>query len=138
MRHSIIGLLLVVLTTLALPAYALSIWHSNTYWAGQGQCSAVFTFDSGLEEIKNLEVKVSTVNKQNELIELGTMQLDTFGGFSAERYADAFIESEEVCDDELTISIDQASAIINGEYFDLVQMRKLEIRNFKPFVLDIY
>lgn len=138
MRRSIMGLLLVALTTLALPTYALSIWHSNTYWAGQGQCSAVFTFDSGLEEIKSLEVKVSAVNKQNEMINLGTMQLDTFGGSSAERYANAFIESEDVCDDELTIFIDEASAIINGEYYDLVQMRKLQIRKFKPFELNIY
>ena len=89
--------LLVVTSCLAAPAYAVDFWHSSTVWAGQGQCSATFSFDSGMEEIKNLQVTVSAVNKAGKKVASGVLEIPQFGQSSADRYADAFLEGEEIC-----------------------------------------
>lgn len=137
MRYYPIGFLISLLS-FALPAQALSLWHSNTVWAGQGQCAATLTFDSGLDKIEELELLVSAVSAEGESIELGKIQLETFGESSAERYSSALLEHQLLCDEETTLFINQAAAIINGEYIDLIQMRQLEARKFKPFFIDMY
>src|SRR5690606_15654026 len=79
--------LFIVLSGIALNAQAIDFWHSNTVWAGQGQCSAVFSFDSGMEEIKNLQVSVAAVNKAGKRVAAGDLQIARFGQSSADRYA---------------------------------------------------
>jgi len=39
---------------LTMPAQAVDFWHSNTVWANQGMCSAVFSCDSGMQDITDL------------------------------------------------------------------------------------
>ena len=129
--------LLVVTSCLAAPAYAVDFWHSSTVWAGQGQCSAVFSFDSGMEEIKNLQVTVAAINKAGKKVASGVLEIPQFGQSSADRYADAFLEGEEICADDLTIVVNKATAIVDGKRTDLLKSKVLSARNFNPFRIRV-
>ncbi|ASM77898.1 hypothetical protein VITFI_CDS2120 [Vitreoscilla filiformis] len=129
--------LAILAASLALPAHAIEFWHSNTVWAGQGQCSAVFTFDSGTEDTKNLQVAVNLLDKAGKKLASGTLEVQQFGQFSANRYADAFLESEETCADDLIITVAKATAIINGKRVDLLKTKTLTTREFKPFKIRV-
>ena len=129
--------LLVVTSCLAAPAYAVDFWHSSTVWAGQGQCSAVFSFDSGMEEIKNLQVTVAAINKAGKKVASGVLEIPQFGQSSADRYADAFLEGEEICADDLTIVVNKATAIVDGKRTDLLKSKALSARDFKPFRIRV-
>ena len=129
--------LLVVTSCLAAPAYAVDFWHSSTVWAGQGQCSAVFSFDSGMEEIKNLQVTGAAINKAGKKVASGVLEIPQFGQSSADRYADAFLEGEEICADDLTIVVNKATAIVDGKRTDLLKSKVLSARNFNPFRIRV-
>ena len=129
--------LLIVTSCFAAPAYAVDFWHSSTVWAGQGQCSAVFSFDSGMEEIKNLQVTVAAVNKAGKKVASGVLEIQQFGQSSADRYADAFLEGEEICADDLTIVVNKATAIVDGKRTDLLKSKALSARDFKPFRIRV-
>lgn len=132
MKKLIAGLV-VATSCLTAPAYAITFWHSNTVWAGQGQCSAVFSFDSGMEEIKNLQVSISAVNKAGKKVSSGVLEVKEFGQSSADRYSDAILEGEEVCDDNLTIVVNKATAIVDGKRTDLLKSKSISAQDFKPF-----
>ena len=125
--------LLVILSGLAAQAHAVDFWHSNTVWAGQGQCSAVFSFDSGMEEIQNLQVSVTVLNKASKRVASGVLEIPRFGQSAADRYADAFLENEELCSDDLVIVVNKATAAVDGKRTDLLKSKALVIRDFKPF-----
>lgn len=125
--------LLVVTSCFAAPAYAVDFWHSSTVWAGQGQCSATFSFDSGMEEIKNLQVTVSAVNKAGKKVASDVLEIPQFGQSSADRYAHAYLEGEEICADDLTIVVNKATALVGGKRTDLLKSKALSARDFKPF-----
>ena len=129
--------LLVVTSCLAAPAYAVDFWHSSTVWAGQGQCSAVFSFDSGMEEIKNLQVTVAAVNKAGKKVASGVLEIPQFGQSSADRYADAFLEGEEICADDLTIVVNKTTTKVDGKRTDLLKSKALSARDFKPFRIRV-
>lgn len=129
--------LLAVAPFFAAPAYAVDFWHSNTVWAGHGQCAAVFTFDSGLEEIRNLQVSVSAVDKSGKKIASGVLEIKRFGQSTADRYSEAFLEGEEICADDLTIVVTKATATVAGKRTDLLKGKSLSPRDFKPFKLRI-
>lgn len=129
--------LLIGMTCLTAPAYAVDFWHSSTVWAGQGQCSAVFSFDSGMEEIKNLQVSLAAVNKAGKKVASGVLEIPQFGQSSADRYADAFLEGEEICADDLTIVVSKATAIVDGKRTDLLKSKALSARDFKPFKIRV-
>ena len=99
----------------AVPAQAIEFWHSSTVWAGQGQCSAVFSFDSGMEETSNLQVSVTALSKAGKKVTSGLLSVKQFGQSSADRYAQSFLESEEICADDLTIVVNKATAVIGGK-----------------------
>lgn len=124
-------------SSLAAPVHAVDLWHSNTVWAGQGQCSAVFTFDSGLEDIKKLQVSVSATNRSGKRVASGVLEVPQFGQSSATRYAEAYLEGEDLCEDDLTITVTKASAIIDGKRTDLVKSRILSDRKFRPYQIHI-
>ena len=119
------------------PAYALEFWHSNTVWANQGQCSAVFSFDSGMEEITNLQVWVSALNKTGKKVASGVLEIPQLGQSEADRYANAFLEGEEVCGSDLTIVVNKATALIGGQPTDLLKSTALSVRDFKPFTIRL-
>ena len=111
----------------------IRFWNTNKVFANQGQCSAVFFFDSGLQSIENLQVSFSALNPSGENVATGILEIANFGNGSADRYADAFAESEHFCDDDLTIIVDQATAIIEGKQVDLLAKKALVPEDFKPF-----
>lgn len=119
------------------PAHAVEFWHSNTVWAGQGVCSATFTFDSGLVGIRNLDVAVALVDGSGKDVVNDTLTVATFGGSGVDRYADAFIEGADVCDDTLSLVVKSASAIVDGKATDLVATRAISARDFKPFRIRV-
>lgn len=113
-------------------AQAVEFWHSSTIWAGQGQCSAVFSFDSGLQEITDLRVAVKAVSPEGDIVLEGELAIDQFGQSSAERYADAFLEGEAVCAENLTIEVEEATARLDGRQIDLIATQSLTPRDFRP------
>ena len=129
--------LLVILSGLAAQAHAVDFWHSNTVWAGQGQCSAVFSFDSGMEEIQNLQVSVTVLNKASKRVASGVLEIPRFGQSAADRYADTFLENEELCSDDLVIVVNKATAAVDGKRTDLLKSKALVIRDFKPFKIRL-
>ena len=129
--------LLIIVSCVATPAHAVEFWHSQTVWAGQGQCSAVFSFDSGGEEIKNLQVSVSAIDKAGQKVASGVLEIEKFGQSSAARYADAFLEGEETCADDLTVIVEKATAVVDGKRTDLLKTGALSARYFKPFRIRV-
>lgn len=136
MKHIASGLLLVT-SCLTAPAYAIDLWHSNTVWAGQGQCSAVFSFDSGMEDIKKLQVSVSAAKKSGKGVASGILEVSQFGESSATRYAEAYLEGEDLCDDDLIIVVNKAVAIVNGKRTDLLKSKMLVARDFNPYKIKL-
>lgn len=132
MKHNIAALLAMAFS-LAVPAHAIDFWHSSTVWAGQGACSATFLFDSGMEEFSNLKVTVSVFNKTGKKVLSGVLEVPQIGQSSADRYASAFLEGEEVCDEGLTIVVNKATAVIDGKRTDLLKTKAISARDFKPF-----
>ena len=63
----------------------------------------------------------------------GVLEVDQFGGGGAGRYATAFLESEQICADGLTIVITKASAVINDKKIDLLKSKLISIRKFQPY-----
>lgn len=129
--------LIFIASCLAVPVHAVDFWHSSTVWAGQGQCSAAFSFDSGMEEIRNLQVSVAAINKAGKKVASGVLEVQQFGQSSADRYATAFLEGEEVCADDLTIVVNKATAVINGKRIDILKSKALSARDFKPFKIRV-
>lgn len=129
--------LLIVTSCLTGPAFAVDFWHSSTVWAGQGECSATFVFDSGFKEIENLRVTVTAVDQKGKEVASGVLEVPKFGQSSSDRFADAFLEGEGVCDDNLTIVVKEATAIVDGKRTDLLKSKTLSTRDFKPFKIRI-
>ncbi|NAW67814.1 hypothetical protein CAG54_03120 [Vibrio sp. V27_P1S3P104] len=130
---AIILICITISSFLTLPAYAVEFWHSNTVWAGQGQCSAVFSFDSEMNEIIDLQLSVSAFNQVGEEVASGVIEIAHFGQSSADRYIDAYLESEAFCDEQLTILVKDAQAIVDGQPINLLKSKMISARDFKPF-----
>ncbi len=130
-------ILLLATSCLTLPAHALDFWHSNTVWIGHGQCAVEFTFDSGLQDIRDLKVAVSAVNTSGQSVLAEVLEISQFGESSAMRYASVLIEDEAMCGDSLSIVVNQASAFVDGQRTDLLQNQILTTRDFRPFAIRI-
>lgn len=128
---------LITASSAFIPAGAVEFRHSSTVWAGQGQCSAIFSFDSGGDEIENLQVSVSAVDNAGRNLASGVLVVQQLGDSRVNRYADAFLESEAVCEDDLTIVVTEATAVLNGTRTDLLKAGALSAREFKPFRIRI-
>lgn len=122
-------------------AYGLDIWHSNTVWAGQGMCAAVFTLDSGGafgDRLQDLRIALSAVDTQtNNLVTQLFLEVDELGDGSANRYETVYWESELACEDNLRLIITEADAIVAGQARDLLADGYLNIREFVPYRIDI-
>ncbi|MEI6514311.1 MAG: IrmA family protein [bacterium] len=131
------ALLFFIAYCVSLPANAIEFWHSNTTWAGQGQCSAAFSFDAGEEDVKSLQVAVTAVAKGGKKVVSGVLEIKEFGQSDATRYANAFLEGEALCDSGLIIVVNKATAVIDGKRVDLLKTKSLSARDFKPFRISI-
>lgn len=122
-------------------AYGLDIWHSNTVWAGQGMCAAVFTLDSGGafgDRLQDLRIALSAVDTQtNNPVTQLFLEVDELGDGSANRYETVYWESELACEDNLRLIITEADAIVAGQARDLLADGYLSIREFVPYRIDI-
>jgi hypothetical protein len=118
-------------------AQAVDFCHSSTVWAGMGQCSAKFSIDSGMQEIKNLQITVSAINKAGVKVASGVLEVQQFGQSNADRYASAFLEGEEICADDLVIVVKRATAIVDGKRTDLLKSKSITARDFKPYKIRI-
>ena len=65
------------------------------------------------------------------------LEVQNFGQSSADRYADAFFEGEEICADDLTIVVNKATAVVNGQRTDLLKTKAISARDFKPFKIRV-
>lgn len=96
--------------------------------------SAEFTFDGfGIDEINDLKVSVNAIDQSGKIVTSGVLEVEQFGGPGAGRYASAFLESEDICSDGLTIVITKASAVINDKKIDLLKSKLISIRKFQPY-----
>lgn len=124
-----------VLVLAAGPASALDFWHSNTTWAGQGMCAATFTFDSGLEHVQGLQVTLAAKDRNGKEQGSAVLEIAEFGLSNADRYGQAYWESEAACDSRFTLVVTRATAILEGKKVDLLKSGDLQVRDFKPFRL---
>ncbi len=127
---------------LATPAQAVSLWHADTVWAGQGLCAASFTVDSGGQWVQDLIVDFTALDTQtNAPIKQGQLRAEhDFGRDSATRYAQLLWEDEYACYSHLQLQITRAYAVIEGEVFDLLSAsspHSLHIRDFRPYQIEL-
>lgn len=116
---------------------AITFMHISTTPTTGGVCSAGFEFDSGFQEIKDLKVYVSVVNKSGDEVTTGVLKVDHFGTCSATRYVISHLETEEMCNDNLTIIVNKATAIIGGKHVNLLQNKELTVGKFNPYKIII-
>lgn len=129
-----LGLLLTVTYTNAM---AVDMWHSNLVFGNQGQCAATFTFDSGLQTIEKLKINLQLLDKSGKKIQSGTLEPARFGDSSASRYGDAILGGEDLCDDELSVLVTKATAVVDGKATDLLKTKQLTVRPFKPYTIRL-
>lgn len=90
-----------------------------------------------MEEIQNLQVSVTVLNKASKRVASGVLEIPRFGQSAADRYADTFLENEELCSDDLVIVVNKATAAVDGKRTDLLKSKALVIRDFKPFKIRL-
>lgn len=115
---------------------SIEIWNSDTVWAGQGICSAVFTIDAGWQDAPLTDLKIAIEAIGNDGSKLAAEVLEyagPIGDSNATRYDRAFWESEEACEDNLTITVLGASARVEGKKIPIT----VTPRSFTPFQIII-
>jgi hypothetical protein len=121
-------------------SHAIEMWNSNTVWGGQGRCEATFTFDSGGAfadyALNNVRIDVD-LYKGGKKIGSDRLEVQEMGRSNAERYTEASIDSEALCEDDLSIVVTKATASINNKRVDLLKTKQLAYRPFKPFSIKI-
>lgn len=122
---------------LNLPAQAIEVWHSNTVFGGQGQCTATLTLDSGLDEFRQVRLQATVLDKAGRRLMAQTLDLPSIGASSAERFAEVTIDGEALCDEQLQLQITSATAVANGKRIDLLRTGQLTPRVFKPMPIRI-
>lgn len=133
-----LALAALTLVTITKEAHAgIEFWHSNIIFAGQGACSAEFTFDSGRENISRLDLAFNLQSKAGKTVAKDEIHLESFGQSSATRYAQAFVESEQICDSSIKLVVTQATAVIDGKRVDLLITKQLAAREFAPIVIKV-
>ncbi len=116
---------------------AINFWHSGTTWAGQGMCAAELTFDSGLEDIRDLHVTIDVLNNDRTHLDTVNINISEFGQYSAIRYKSAYIESEVICEQDLILSVIAAKAMINGKSTDLLGSHQIAASAFQPMAIEL-
>jgi hypothetical protein len=133
------SILMAVAIFFAFPAHAAQVefWHSSTLWANHGQCAAIFSFDSSMELIRNLQVSFSAFNKAGKKVASDVLEIRQFGQSNADRYGSASVAGEEYCADDLTIVVTKATAVVEGKQIDLLKTKAINARDFKPYKIRI-
>jgi hypothetical protein len=128
------NLCLFFLLSLISTAHAIEFRHSATFPIDRGQCSAVFLFDSELAKINDMAITVAIVDAYGKKIASDVLQISRFGVSSSDRYTYAFLEGEELCNDDLSIVVEQAAATIDDHHYtNLLEAQQLKVQQFEPF-----
>jgi hypothetical protein len=136
MKKSLLALLITASFSIHANA-AIEFWHSNTETTDPDICSAHFTFDSNGVEISDLKVAVSALDKSGTEVIADNLEIESFGQGDIDRYADAELESGDMCQEGLKMVVSAATATIDGKVVDLLATKQLVAREFKPFKIDI-
>jgi len=83
------------------------------------------------------ETRSTAIDKAGQKVASGVLEIEKFGQSSAARYADAFLEGEETCADDLTVIVEKATAVVDGKRTDLLKTGALSARDFKPFRIRV-
>jgi hypothetical protein len=137
LRHLLPALALSLGGLLTLPAHAIEVWHSNTVFANQGQCAATLTLDSGGEEFRQVRLQAAVLDKAGRRLTAKTLDVPSIGASSAERFAEALLEGEALCDESLQLQITSATAVVNGKRIDLLRTGQLTPRAFRPMPIRV-
>ena len=132
MKKSLLALLITASFSIHANA-TIEFWHSNLETTDPDICSAHFTFDSGGEQVDDLKVSVSAVDRAGKVVIDDSLEIESFGENDINRYADTELESGDMCREGLSIVVNSATATINGKTVDLLATKKLVARDFKPF-----
>lgn len=127
---------IIIMSCMITPAYCIDFWHSSTLYANQGLCAAIFTFDSFAEDVVQFKVSVNVLDKSGKKLSSGLLEIKHFGGSMANRYGEAALVDIS-CQDNLTIVVKKAHAVIGGKEVDLLKTKNIKPRDFKPFSIRI-
>lgn len=114
-------------------ATALRLWHAGTLFANMGQCAVVLSVDSYAQPIQGLRLQLVALDLAGKVVARGRMSFADFGQSEAQRYADGSWAAEALCDDGLSLRIEQAQAVVDGEKLDLLARQLLNVEDFKPW-----
>jgi len=119
--------------------YRIEMWHSETTWAGQGACSAAFSFDIGAmaDLLEDIQIHIALVDRAGRRIGKGVLKLESLGGANVNRYGSASLESEAACDENATVIVEKATARDGNKRIDLIKSKRLTARNFRPMNIRI-
>lgn len=117
----------------------IEMWHSQTAWAGQGACAAVFSFDIGemADLLEDIQIHAAFVDRAGRRIGKGVLKLESLGGASANRYGSASLESEAACATDATVIVEKATARDGDKRIDLIKSQRLASRDFRPLPIRI-
>ncbi len=136
MKKSILALL--IAASFSIHANAnIEFWNSNLQATDPDICSAHFTFDSNGEEINDLKVSVSAVDRAGKVVLADSLEIEQFGENDLNRYGETELESGDMCQEGLSIIVNAATATIDGKTVDLVATQQIVARDYKPFKIGI-
>ena len=136
MNKSLLALL--IAACVSIPAHAtIEFWNSNLQTTDEDICSAHFTFDSNGEQVDDLKVSVSAVDRAGKVVIEDSLDIESFGENDLNRYAETELESGDMCKEGLSIVVNAATATIDGKTVDLLATKKIVARDYKPFKIGI-
>ncbi len=125
----------VIMTVCTFSANAIQIYNSGSTWT-QGVCSLRFDVDGETSSVQNLKISVDVFDKHNKKIGSDIISTENFGTSDADRYTNAFIENEMYCEEDLSIKIKKATAIVDGKSTDLLKDKMIQVIDFKPIKIN--
>lgn len=130
--------IVVILNCITFSVFAISIHHSNTAFV-QGNCIPEFFLDADpfSDEITDLKIVVTEVDTHGKTINSGSLEIDSIGGYAANRYKSAHLAGGTFCNDSYTFIITKVTGKINGKPVDLLSKNLLGIEDFKPASMKI-
>lgn len=110
----------------------LWVRHSATVSANMGQCAITLSFDSQNQAVQGMKLKVSLLDTRGAVQARGEVSVPDFGQSEAQRFTQAHWGNAALCDDDMTLQIEEARARVLGKSFDLLAKQLLEMEDFKP------
>ena len=126
---------LATLVACPVAAHAIEIWHTDSFFGGQGMCVHTFRLDaqdimmqsnSGVEglslEIAFLDAAGNTISRDQAEIQ------DVFGTSPPTRYRE--VPLYDTCEDVAAFALEKATGIIGGKRVNLLHTGQITMREF--------